>query len=240
MTDPELHFEGELSAAQVEQLQRQIQYHLSAEPFETVPLNDVIKLRLHISDGVTRPMSSKLLAAWLWSQNDRYRGKTVMDMGTGCGIQAMVCALGGAEEVHAVDVSEAAVDCARLNTVNAAVPNLVAIHHSDLFAEISDRSQFDVIVFAQPYFAGRPLEEYAFTRGMLAPSTLISDFLTKARRFLVEGGNCIMLRWPFAGSGNDPLMAASSCGYKVLETSALSDPLGVQRGSFEAVVLTPV
>lgn len=84
-----------------------------------------------------------------------FRGKTVIEVGTGSGILALSAALAGAVSVLALDINQAAVDAANLNAVKNGLPQVKALH-SDLFSAIPAADKFDVIISSPPSFSGEP------------------------------------------------------------------------------------
>lgn len=79
---------------------------------------------------------------------------TVLDMGTGSGIGAVIAAL-RARRVVAVDINPAAVRCARINALLNQVEDRVEVRQGDLFAPVQGE-RFDVVLFNPPYFRGHP------------------------------------------------------------------------------------
>ncbi len=77
-----------------------------------------------------------------------------LDLGTGCGIQAIVLAARG-YHVAAVDLNSEAVRCARANAVINGLEDRIEVHEGDLFAPVGAR-RFDLVVFNPPFFRGRP------------------------------------------------------------------------------------
>jgi methylase of polypeptide subunit release factors len=226
-----------LTSEQREQVLRQIRYHLEGPAYEEIVLADAVTLSCQIEDGVTRPMSSKLLSRWLWENRARYQGGRVLDVGTGSGVQALTCAIGGAASVCATDVTDSSVRCSSLNVHRAGVTEQVRVVKSDVFDEIAERTRFDLIVFAQPYFEGDPLADYEFTVGMLNADGLLSKFFSGARAFLAPRGKIVMMHWPFAGTANDPAVVGPSYGFEIEETVPSVGAAGVQEGEFNIVVL---
>jgi len=84
-------------------------------------------------------------------------GRTVLDMGTGSGVCALVAARHAARVV-AVDISRAATRCARINAVMNQLDNRVDIRQGDLFEPVSDE-QFDLVLFNPPFLLGEPKDE---------------------------------------------------------------------------------
>lgn len=76
-----------------------------------------------------------------------FRGKTVLEMGTGSGIIALLLAK-TAKKAAAVDINPEAVACAKSNAALNGISNATFIE-SDLFENV--RGKFDVIIFNPPY-----------------------------------------------------------------------------------------
>ncbi|WP_018680325.1 methyltransferase [Actinokineospora enzanensis] len=116
-------------------------------------------------------------------------GDRVLDMGTGCGVNAILAAA-TAREVVAVDVNPAALDAARANAERNGVE--LDIRHSDVFDNVHGR--FDLIVFDPPFrwFAPRDALETATTdHGYRALNTFfahVGEHLTDTGRLLVFFG----------------------------------------------------
>jgi ribosomal protein L11 methyltransferase len=104
---------------------------------------DVVRLDIDpgaafgLGDHPTTVLSARLLRAALWP------GATVLDVGTGSGVLAVLAARLGAPYVRAVDVSAAAVDAARANAERNGVAAIVDVG-ADQVATITDT--FDVVV----------------------------------------------------------------------------------------------
>lgn len=96
-------------------------------------------------DPVTH-LSGLVAAAYLETLD--WRGKRVLEVGTGCGLLAGVLHDGGAEVV-AVDVSPAAVACAASNLSGTGVD----VRLSDVFDGVCNE-RFDAVVTNPPYEVG--------------------------------------------------------------------------------------
>jgi len=122
--------------------------------------------------------------------NDR-----VLDMGTGCGINAILAA-SASSHVLAVDVNPVAVECARENAARNGVANHVEVCTSDVFSNAPGR--FDLIIFdpAFRWFRARDLRELGSADENYAALT---TFFREAKDHLTPAGRLLML---FGTSGD--------------------------------------
>jgi release factor glutamine methyltransferase len=123
-------------------------------------------------------------------------GDRVLDMGTGCGLHAILAASSSAAEVLAVDVNPHAVKAARLNAERNGVGERVQVRQSDVFSAVD--GLFDVIVFNPPFrwFTPRDaLEMASADPGYRALTTFFRD----ARRYLTATGRILV----FFGTSGD-------------------------------------
>jgi len=117
---------------------------------------------------------------------------SVLDMGTGIGIIAIVAAL-KSKEVLGVDINEKAVNLAKKNAKLNQISN-VRFRISNLFSNISNLEQFDLIIFNPPYL---PVEDSsilgtAWSGGENGIKVVIK-FLRDAKRHLRNGGKILLL-----------------------------------------------
>ena len=145
--------------------------------------------------------------------------------------------MGGAKSVLMSDVCQSAAMCSETNLRSLGLNENAQVQVSNLFDSIPPNSHFDLIVFAQPYFYGSPIDNYEFTKGMLDPEGLLPRFFEKARLFLQPGGHLLLMGWKFAGERNDPALIGPNFGFKVLQTELYFDWNGVQQGEFHIVLL---
>jgi release factor glutamine methyltransferase len=123
------------------------------------------------------------------------QGERVLDMGTGCGVNAILAATRGARVV-AVDVNPRAIEAARANAERNGVAGRVEVRSSDVFSAVGEA--FDLIVFDPPFrwFKPRDLADTAITdEGYRAMTT----FFRHARRHLAPGGRMLI----FFGTSGD-------------------------------------
>jgi release factor glutamine methyltransferase len=113
-------------------------------------------LTLDVPIGVFHPglfFSSEVLAAEI--ERMQLGGRSVLDVGCGTGVLALVAARAGAV-VTAIDVNP---DAVRTTIANAAANCLtVEVVQSDLFEALPDR-RFDLVVVNPPYFAKDPADD---------------------------------------------------------------------------------
>ena len=76
-------------------------------------------------------------------------GQTVLDLGTGTGIQALCAAKAGATKVIASDIEKNALNCARKNIKINKLQDIIEVIESDLFEKIP-KVGFDLIIANLP------------------------------------------------------------------------------------------
>lgn len=83
----------------------------------------------------------------------------VLDFGTGTGCMAIVIAARSpAAEVHALDVSERALEVARRNAERHGLAGRIRFHHGDGFGALPGDLRFDLVVSNPPYIARAEIE----------------------------------------------------------------------------------
>lgn len=112
----------------------------------------------------------------------------VLDMGTGCGIVAILAAQRSAKVV-AVDVNPKAVLAARANAVRNGVAERISFKQSDVFDQVE--GAFDLIVFDPPFrwFKPRDLLEMSHADENYGALT---RFMQQARDYLTPNGRLLM------------------------------------------------
>lgn len=119
----------------------------------------------------------------------------VLDMGTGCGVNAVLAA-SRAREVLAVDINPHALAAARRNAEHNGVADRVTVRHSDVFSSVD--GTFDLMIFDPPFrwFPARTHLEAAMTDDGYQAMT---RFFTGARDHLAAGGRMLI----FFGTSGD-------------------------------------
>ncbi|MCZ2807821.1 MAG: class I SAM-dependent methyltransferase [Candidatus Bathyarchaeota archaeon] len=115
----------------------------------------------------------------------------VLDMGTGCGILAVLAAE-KAKNVVAIDINPYAIDCAVKNAEMNGVKEKIEFRHGDLFQPIKPNERFSLILFNSPYLPSEPDEERSWIGKAWAGGSngrkVIDHFVMDAPNFLAAGG----------------------------------------------------
>jgi release factor glutamine methyltransferase len=146
---------------------------------------DELKIELH--PDVYEPAEDSFLLA---ESMEVSKGDTVLDVGTGTGILALIAA-GKAKRVLGVDLNPEAVRLARRNAKTNGVLN-VKFLESDLFSKVSGK--FNLIIFNPPYL---PVME----EGLLARSwsggecglEVVTRFLEGVKAHLKPAGRILLI-----------------------------------------------
>lgn len=129
-------------------------------------------------------------------------GPRILDVGTGCGIQALVCAQADAKNtVLGVDANPHAAENAKLNAEKNKIRN-AEFRESDLFSNV--RGRFDAIIFNPPYLPTSEEEKIkgklnlAFDGGKSGRETT-DKFLAQFPKYLKKDGTLLMVESSLAG-----------------------------------------
>ncbi len=153
----------------------QLIYHTPSQEFPLHSMATVDGREFLAIDDVVLPSVQSLYLLTHWKILD---GETVLDIGTGSGVQA-VFAADKASVVVATDINPAAVKIARLNAKRNGADNIIDVRQGDLFAPINKDEKFDVILFNIDY----PYNEA--TQGLWK---LHERFFTEVNNYLEPGG----------------------------------------------------
>lgn len=151
-----------------------------------------------ICDEVYEPSEDSFLIARNLSLTN---GERVLDMGTGCGILAVIAAE-KVNEVIAVDVNPYAVECARKNAELNDVAVKVEVREGNLFSPVRDGEKFDLILFNAPYLPvegdeGKNWIEKAWSGGETG-RTVIDRFIDEVSEYLTEKGRALLVQSTFS------------------------------------------
>ena len=117
--------------------------------------------------------------------------EAVLDMGTGCGIIAVLAAE-KAKSVVAVDINPYAIECAIKNAEMNGAREKIEFRHGDLVKPIKPNEHFNLILFNAPYLPSEPDEEKSWVGKAWAGGSngrkVIDRFVMDAPNFLAVGG----------------------------------------------------
>jgi len=192
----------------------------------TIRYND---LRLLIFRNVYEPAEDTFLAAdnLIVNENDH-----ILDMGTGCGILAILAAK-KAKQAVAVDINPQAVRCARKNAEANKLADKVDIRRGDLFQPIRRNEKFNLIVFNAPYLPSTTMETQswlgrAWAGGPTGRQTL-DRFINEAPHHLRKKGRILLVQSCLADFDNT-LRKFHSLGFE-------ARVVAFKKVAFETIVL---
>jgi len=139
---------------------------------------------LLVFDSVYGPRSDSYLLA----ESVKVRkGCSALDMGCGCGIQAISMALQGAE-VTAVDINPEAVKNTEENAKRLGLAGKITAIESDLFSALKGK-KFGLIAFNPPYLPEEGKKDIALDGGKHGWE-IMHNFLDKLSHHMKEEGEC--------------------------------------------------
>jgi len=116
-----------------------------------------------------------------------FPGRSVLDMGTGTGVLALLAARLGATHVVATDRNPWAVRNARLNAERLGLAGRIDVREpADLFESVPGEA-FDVVMFNAPWIEGEPLTLYD-TANYDPGRKVVGGFLREVTGHLAPGG----------------------------------------------------
>jgi len=141
-----------------------------------------------VDENVYEPAEDSFLLAENLNVRD---GDAVLDMGTGCGILAVLAAE-RAKTVVAVDLNPYALKCAAKNVETNGVSGKIDFRLGDLFQPIRQSERFNLILFNSPYLPSEPDEENSWLgkawSGGADGRRVIDRFIADAPNYLCAGG----------------------------------------------------
>ncbi len=128
---------------------------------------------------------------------DARQGERVLEIGTGCGLLAILAAKAGAWVV-ATDINQAALECARVNAHAHGVANRIDLRFGDLFETVS-KERFDLVIFNPPYLPIEPKEAFGTPLDLAWEAgpdgrLVINRFLNKVAEYLTPNGRVLFVQ----------------------------------------------
>lgn len=157
------------------------------------------ELAFNVAENVYEPAEDTFLLA---DNLDVNPGERVLELGTGCGLLAILAAKAGAHVV-ATDINQAALECARANAVKHQVEDRIDFRLGDLFEPVAGE-RFDLVIFNPPYLPvkqnealGTPID-LAWEAGPEGRA-VIGPFLKELPNHLVDGGGALFVQSSLSG-----------------------------------------
>lgn len=148
----------------------------------------------NISDLVYMPSDDTILLAKYLKV---YPGEIILDMGTGCGVLAILAAE-KARKVVGVDINPHAIICATKNVeLNAVDVRKIVFRQGNLFEPISTDEKFNLIIFNSPYLPVEETKEGWLEKawsGGINGRGVIDRFISAAPNYLKENGRILLLQ----------------------------------------------
>lgn len=186
-------------------------------------------LTFQIFRNVYEPAEDTFLAADNMIVNEN---EVVLDIGTGCGILAVLAAQ-KARKVVAVDLNPHAVNCAAKNAQINKLAHKMDIRRGDLFQPIHKTEKFSLIIFNAPYLPSTPKESRSWLArswaGGPAGRQLIDRFIVEAPSYLEKSGRILLVQSNLAN--------IEATLKKFLEAKLEVQIIAQKKVAFEAIAL---
>ena len=148
----------------------------------------------YVNEKVYEPAEDTFLLA---ENLEVERDDVVLDMGTGCGILAVLAAK-KARKVVAVDINPYATECAKKNAKINSVVDKIEFRLGNLFQPIKPTEIFSLILFNAPYLPSEPFEEKSWIgkawAGGSSGRKVIDRFISEAPKFLASNGRILLVQ----------------------------------------------
>lgn len=198
------HSEYELTDAERQTFDSHIERRQSREPFQhIVGVQEFYGLNFIVSPDVLIPRpETELLVETAINLFGKIKDVSFCEIGVGSGcIAVSILHELPSAQVHGLDISEKALDIARINAVNNGVSGRLTLSISDVFAAVDDK-KFDAIVSNPPYISAADFAELqpevrdfdpriALTDGK-AGLSIICRIVSDAPKYLDSGGYLLL------------------------------------------------
>ncbi len=147
-----------------------------------------------VDENVYEPAEDSFLLA---ENMNVTKGDIVLDMGTGCGILAILAAK-KTKKVMSIDINPYAIDCAIKNAEINCVSENIEFRCGDLFQPTKSGDKFSVVLFNSPYLPSEPDEEKSWIGKAWAGGPngrkVIDRFIINAPNALTENGKILLIQ----------------------------------------------
>ena len=125
----------------------------------------------------------------------------VLELGTGCGIIALYCALYGANVVCS-DINHHSINLTKENYKKnrLLLKGIIEVRYGDLFSVVKNNEKFDVIIFNLPYLPTTPDERVGesgyfdlATDGGIDGLKLIKRYVMDLSKYIINGGKAYFI-----------------------------------------------
>jgi tRNA1Val (adenine37-N6)-methyltransferase len=145
----------------------------------------------HANSSMKVGTDAILLGSWV----DVSEATTILDIGTGCGIIALMLAQRSRANIDAIDIDKGSIEEAALNFKNSPWPDRLHAHHASLQSFLNDSSvKYDLIVSNPPYFQNSLLpakENLKFAKHNLTLS--YNELLRASAQLLNPNGRFVVI-----------------------------------------------
>lgn len=168
-------------------------------------------LELVVFDSVFEPREDSLLLADAISEQEA-KGKIVLDLGCGTGIQGLNALLLGAKKCFFADIGKNALENAKENAQKNCFENKSVFKKSDLFSALKNK-KFGLIIFNPPYVASGKKKKWLDTDGGKNGREVLDSFLKQAKSHLEKDGRIVFVQSSLNGE-NKTKKILKALGFK--------------------------
>lgn len=189
--------------------------NLSGPKYSTNYYSDIGIDSLIVLKNVFRIDKSYLgdyLVRFLMKKKSLFKNKNVLDLGCGCGILGIICALNGARKITFSDINPIAIKNSKINCKISDIKNAKFIESSLL--DNHPKKDYDVIIFNAPAISGVPKNNYEAS--FIRENKLMLEFFNIFPRYLRKNGILIMPGSTKFNKDYSPLSLARMNKYKYL------------------------
>ncbi len=149
-------------------------------------------IEIAVFDSVFEPREDSILLADAIKKSDS-KGKTVLDLGCGSGIQGLNALLLGAKKCVFADIDKKAVENAKANAQALGFGKKSVFKKSNLFSALKGK-KFGLIIFNPPYVDSGKEKKWLDTDGGKKGRQVLDAFLRQAKGHLEKDGKIFFVQ----------------------------------------------